>query len=126
MNICAEDDLIIYAAKNYDNPNCQGADEFYSDLSIPSHLKKLFTRYGLSGELKYNLVINHIVCFYNVFLPQAGTRILFYKIDKKHHSILKTFLIFLGRISETTTFKDLDLINIPIDKEIMTILRNNV
>ena len=34
---------------------------------------------------------------YNVF-DKAATPLLFYKIDKEHWSILKTFLVFLNRM----------------------------
>ncbi len=122
-----DQDLVLYAARHYDNPSCHGVEEFYSDLSIPTHLKKLFGRYVQNGDLKENLVINHIILFYNVFDPRAGTRILFFKIDKSYHSILKTFLVFLNRVEENTVFsEDLDFRKIPTDYKLLTYLRKTV
>ena len=48
--------------------------------------------------LKERLIINHLVTFYNVFENHAATRILFYKVEKEYHPVLKTFLVFLNRI----------------------------
>ena len=121
-----DDNIILFAAKNYTNTNCHDIQEFYTDLFIPSHLKKLFTRYSSSGTLKENLIINHIICFYNVFTPIGATKILFYKIDKKYHSYLKTFLVFLGRIDDTTTFRDLNLKDINLDNKLYDYLVNNI
>jgi hypothetical protein len=33
---------------------------------------------------------------YNVFGVEAATRILFYKLEEKDYSVLKTFLVFLN------------------------------
>ena len=41
-----------------------------------------------------------MIVFYNVFPAQAGTRILFYKIEKSFWSMLKTFLVFLDRMPD--------------------------
>jgi hypothetical protein len=58
----------------------------------------LFKRYHDDSVLKERLIINHLVTFYNVFENVAATRILFYKVEKEYHPILKTFLVFLNRI----------------------------
>jgi hypothetical protein len=95
-----DDNILLFAIKHYDNPHCTGIDEFYKDLSSLIYLKRLFKKYQTSGEIKEQLVINHIILLYNVFDQEAATRILFSKIDEDQHSILKTFLIFLDKLKE--------------------------
>lgn len=99
-----EETFFLYAAKHYDNPACYSLDEFYQDLTIPLHVKKLFTRYHINGVLKDRLILNHIISFYNVFSNQAATKILFYKIEPKYHSYLKTFLVYLNRCPDYVKF----------------------
>lgn len=95
MDNLTEDNHLIYALKAYDKPNCV-MSEFQDDYKRFSYLKKLLSRYLQSGELKERLILNHIVILYNVFGVDAATRLLFFKLDKKFHSALKTFLIFLN------------------------------
>ena len=76
-------------------------EEFYDDLKKIKYIKRLFNIYKNNGQLKERLILNHLIVFYNVFNIQAGTRILFYKIEKDFWPMLKTFLIFLDRMPET-------------------------
>lgn len=93
-----ENNFILYAARHYDNPHCSDIEEFYNDLQIPTHLKKLFTRYQSNNdELRDRLILNHFISFFNVFLPFAAVKILFYKLEEKHFVYLKTFLFYLNR-----------------------------
>ena len=89
--------FMLYAMRNYNNPQCHGPEEFSEDLAIPIHLKKLLTRYHVNGVLKERLIINHIISFFNVFDPDAAAKILFFKLDSHHHIYLKTFLVYLHR-----------------------------
>ena len=41
---------------------------------------------------------------------RAATPLLFYKIEQEHWDVLKTFMLFIGRLRES------DLINISTDK----------
>lgn len=103
--------FILFAAKHYDNSQCHDLDEFHQDLLIPMHLKKLFTRYHVNKDLKERLIINHVVCFFNVFEPIAACKILFYKMDAKYHIYLKTVLHYLNRCPEFITINN-QIINI--------------
>ena len=47
-------------------------------------------------DIKERLVINHLTVLYNVFGPEVTSRILFFKMSKEDHSILKTYLTFLN------------------------------
>ena len=123
-----EDNFIMYAIKHYDNPHCRGMDEFLDDLKRFKYLKRLFRKYNSGKELKERLILNHIIVIYNLFGPEAATKMLFYKIEKKFWSQLKTFLVFLNFmpieiiVSKGIEIKETD---IPLDESIIQILRNN-
>ena len=40
-----DSNFMLYAAANYDNPQCYDTDEFYDDLKRFKYLKRLFNRY---------------------------------------------------------------------------------
>ena len=94
-----EDNYMMFAIKHYDNPQGVTQEDFYEDLKKFKYIKRLLKRYQKSGELKTHLLLNHFICLYNVF-EDAATPLLFYKIDEELWSVLKTFLLFLGRIPE--------------------------
>ena len=96
-----EGTFLLYAMKEYNNIQCTNIEEFHDDLKKIKYIKRLFNVYMNGGQLKERLILNHLIVFYNVFPIQAGTRILFYKIEKPFWPMLKTFLIFLDRITET-------------------------
>jgi hypothetical protein len=89
-----ESNFLLYAAKHYDNPSCFDTIEFYEDLNRFKYIKRLFSRYEETGELKERLILNHIIILYNLFGAVAATRMLFLKL-KGHYHLLKPFLVFL-------------------------------
>lgn len=91
-----EDNFVMYALKHYDNPGCSGMSEFEDDLKKFRYLKRLFRKYTTGKGLKEKLIVNHLVIVYNLFGAEPATRMLFYKIDRKHWSQLKTFLVYLS------------------------------
>lgn len=91
-----ENTFLLYCARHYNNPHCQSTEEFYEDLKRIKYIKKLFTRYEITGELKDRLIINHIIVLNNMFGPVATCKILFYKINKQYHPFLKPFLLLLN------------------------------
>jgi len=95
FNDLTERNFILYAAHHYQNPHCTGIDEFYDDLKYFKYLKRLFNRYIKGGELKTNLILNHLILLYNVF-GESATRMLFFKMSNKYWSIMKPFLIQLN------------------------------
>ena len=95
-----DDNFLMYSMREYNNMQCTAIEEFYDDLKKIKYIKRLFNIYTNTGQLKERLILNHLIVFYNVFSVQAGTRILFYKIEKDFWPILKTFLIFLDRMPE--------------------------
>ena len=96
-----DDNFLMFAMKEYNDIQCTDIEEFYDDLKKIKYIKRLFNIYKNNGQLKERLILNHLIVFYNVFPIQAGTRILFYKIEKSFWPMLKTFLIFLDRMPET-------------------------
>ena len=95
-----DDNFLMFAMKEYNDIQFTDIEEFYDDLKKIKYIKRLFNIYKNNGQLKERLILNHLIVFYNVFPIQAGTRILFYKIEKSFWPMLKTFLIFLDRIPE--------------------------
>ena len=113
-----EDNYMMFAIKHYENPQEVTQEDFYEDLKKFKYIKRLLKRYQKSGELKSHLLLNHFICLYNVF-DDAATPLLFFKIDKELWSVLKTFLIFLGRIPE---YPKSAVHDIPVDVECLGIL----
>ena len=91
-----EKNFLLYAMKEYDNPQCVQVEEFYDDLKKVKYIKRLFNQYLNEGVLKERLLLNHIIVFYNVFPVRSATRILFLKIEEEFWPILKTFLVYLS------------------------------
>ena len=103
----------MFAMKHYDNPSCVDELEFLDDLKRFRYLKRLFRKYDKSGELKLRLIINHIIILSNVFGVDATTTLLFFKIERNHWPLLKTFLIYLNFMPES------DLLEVPVNHEVM-------
>ena len=93
-----DDNFLMFAMRQYNNMKCTDIEEFYDDLKKIKYIKRLFNAYKNNGLLKERLILNHLIIFYNVFTVHAGTRILFYKIEKDFWPILKTFLVYLDRM----------------------------
>ena len=120
------ENLMMYAAKAYDKPNCI-LSEFKEDMKRFNYLKRLFKRYRKLGELREQLVLNHLVVLNNVFGPDAATRLLFFKMSKDDYSALKTYLLFLSCMPDRVRgIKSHDIISseIPVDMTIANALRN--
>jgi len=103
----------MFAIKHYSNPSCVDEQEFLDDMKRFKYLKRLFRKYDTSKDLKMRLIINHIIILANVFGVEAATTLLFFKIEKNHWSILKSFLIFLHYMPEN------DLVEVPINHQVM-------
>ena len=121
-----EDNYIMFATKYYDNPQCTTVEEFNDDLNKIKYVKRLFNRFLETGELRTNLILNHLIVIYNVFENEAATRMLFFRVEKKFYSLLKPFLIFLNRLPETVKGidgKDIHTSHIPLNETTIKELR---
>lgn len=119
------DNILLYAIKAYDKPNII-MSEFKDDMKRFNYLKRLFRRYRKVGELREQLVLNHLVVIYNVFGPEVSTRMLFFKMSKEDYSALKTYLLFLNYMPERVRgIKGQDILSsdIPVNMEIANTLR---
>ena len=116
---------MMYAIKAYDKPNMV-MSEFKEDMKRFVYLNRLFKRYRKIGELREQLVLNHIVVLYNVFGPEVTSRILFFKLSKDDYPSLKTYLLFLSCMPDVVygiKGHDIRSSDIPIDVVIADALR---
>jgi len=119
------DNIMMYAMKAYDKPDCI-MSEFKDDMKRFNYLKRLFLRYRKIGELREQLVLNHLVVLYNVFGPEVTSRMLFFKMSKDDYPALKTYLLFLSIMPDRIRgIKGQDIISsdIPIDTRVAEVLR---
>ena len=122
-----DDNFLMFAMKEYNDIQCTDIEEFYDDLKKIKYIKRLFNVYKNNGQLKERLILNHFIIFYNVFTVQAGTRILFYKIEKDFWPMLKTFLLYLDRMPDKIESIRGEVIlasNIQLDDGIISRLRS--
>jgi len=121
-----EKNYLHFAMKYYDNRQCTSVEEFNEDLYKIKYVKRLFNRFLETGELRTNLILNHLIVIYNVFENEAATRMLFFRVEKKFYSILKPFLIFLNRLPEKVKGidgEDIQTNHIPLNETTIKELR---
>lgn len=125
MNQLTNENFLMYAIKNYDNPSCSGLKEFNDDLKRIRYIKRLLGRFQTSGDIKERLIINHLVVLYNVFGVDAANNMLFFKIQEKLWPELKTFLVFLNYMPEQVHYKGHIVLgsDIPLNEDIVKLLR---
>jgi hypothetical protein len=113
-----EENYIIFAIKHYENPQAVTQEDFFEDMKRFKWIKRLLNKYKNTGELNNHLIINHFMVLYNVF-GEATTPLLFYKINKDLWSVLKTFVMYLGRLPE---YPKSTIHDIPVDIECLKTL----
>jgi len=99
FNELNEENFLLFAIKNYENPQAVTKEDFDKDLNHFRYIKRLLKRYKSSGDLKVHLLINHFIILYNIF-GEATTPMLFFKIEEHLWSAVKTFVVFLDRLPE--------------------------
>ena len=107
----------LFASQHYNNPECCDVEEFKEDLTRFKYLKRLLRRYEQYDDLQERLILNHIIVLYNVFGIEAANRMMWFKVEPEHYSMLKTFLIFLNYLPEDAK------VEIPLDQVIIDKLR---
>ena len=110
------DNVIMFAIKHYDNPQCEGEKEFYDDMKRFKYIKRLLRKYKDSNILKERLLLNHIIILNNLFGPEACVTLLLFKIQREYWETLKSFLLFLNII------RDDELQNIKENKSVLELL----
>lgn len=94
----SEEDFLDFCQKTYFNAECSGKNEFNDDLKRIKYVKRLLQKIHKHKTLKSireRLIINHIIILKNVFGEENCIRILFFKLEPKLYSYLKSFLVFL-------------------------------
>jgi hypothetical protein len=115
-----EENYIMFAIKHYENPQAVTQEDFFEDMKRFKWIKRLLNKYKNTGDLNIHLIINHFIVLYNIF-GEATTPLLFFKIDKNLWGVLKTFIVYLGRIPE---YPKTALNDIPIDEKCFNILKS--
>lgn len=125
-HILTERNFIIFAATNYNNPSCVDTREFVEDIARFKYIKKLITRYTETGELKYRLILNHIIVLSNVFQPEPLCRMVLLKMEDQIQYV-KPFLVMLGimieNIHDVKIKRTVDTTTIVMDPKIIDTLR---
>ena len=122
-----DSNFMLYAAANYDNPQCYDTDEFHDDLKRFKYLKRLFNKYRETNDLKERLIFNHLIVIYNVFGPISGTRMLFFKLEG-YYDLLKPFLMFMNHMPDVVSNIgpeniDIKSVDLSMDQSIINVLR---
>jgi len=99
FNELNEDNFLLFAIKNYENPQSVTKEDFERDLNLFKYIKRLLKRYRNSGELRTHLLLNHFIVLYNIF-GEAATPMLFFKLERELWPSLKSFIVFLGKFPE--------------------------
>lgn len=99
FNELNEDNFLLFAIKNYENPQALTKDDFEKDLNHFRYIKRLLKKYKKTGVLKVHLILNHFVILYNIF-GEAATPMILYKLDYDLWEFAKSFIIFLNRLPE--------------------------
>lgn len=93
-----EENFMEFCQRYYFNPECSGKNEFVDDLKRIKYIKRLLQKIHKHKTLKSireRLIINHLIILKNVFGDERCARILFFKLEPKLHSYLKSFTVFL-------------------------------
>ena len=98
----------LFAARYYDNPCCVEPDDFYEDLARFKYIIRLLRKYRDSGIIQERLILNHVICLYNVFDTNAANKMMFFRIERDLWPQIKTFLLYLNYIPETQ-YKDIGI-----------------
>ena len=109
----------LFASHHYDDPQCSSIEEFEEDLRRFRYLKRLLYRYHEYGEIRERLMVNHIICIFNVFGFDPAVRMLKFKIKEPNYwSSIKTILLYLNYIDEGWE------VETPIDDKLVNLLRD--
>lgn len=98
-NSLTEETFVSFCQNCYFNSECSGKNEFVDDLKRIKYIKRLLQKIHKHKTLKSireRLIINHLIILRNVFGEENTTRILFFKLEPKLYSYLKSFLVFLN------------------------------
>ena len=108
--------VVMYAIRHYNNPQCEGEKEFEDDLKRFKYIKRLLRKYHETGILKERLLLNHFIVLNNVFGAEACATLLLFKIQKEYWKTMKSFLLYLNIITKE------ELKDVNEDKKVQEVL----
>ena len=111
------ENVMMFAIKHYDNPQCEGEKEFHDDMKRFKYIKRLLRKHKDSDILKERLLLNHIIILNNLFGPEACVTLLLFKIQQEYWGTLKSFLLYLNMI------RDDELTEVESNEEVLYVLR---
>ena len=111
------DNVMMFAIKHYDNPQCEGEKEFHDDMKRFKYIKRLLRKHKDTGILKERLLLNHIIILNNLFGPEACVTLLLFKIQQEYWGTLKSFLLYLNMIRND------ELNEVESNNEVLDVLR---
>ena len=114
--IITTDNVMMFAIKHYDNPQCEGEKEFHDDMKRFKYIKRLLRKHKDTSVLKERLLLNHIIVLHNLFGSEACVTLLLFKIQREYWSTLKSFLLFLNIL------RDDELQSVEEDKTVLNAL----
>ena len=101
FDILTNKNFQAFALKHYDDPQCEDVADFQEDLRRIRYLKRLLFRHHEYGEIRERLMLNHLICLFNVFGYDACMRMLQFKIQEDAYwSSIKTMLLYMGYVGE--------------------------
>lgn len=87
-----------FAETVYNNPSCKSSLEFDDDFQKIKYIKILINKIIKNKESNIRLLLNHIICFDNVFPGSASLFILLSECNKlEQQKIIITIFYFLKK-----------------------------
>ena len=113
-----EDNFLLFAIKNYENPQAVTKDDFDKDLNHFKYIKRLLKRYKNTGQLKTHLLLNHFIILYNIF---GRAQLLCCSLKLNGLVVVdENFIMFLGRFPE---YPKSFMHDIPVDMDCLVSLQ---
>ena len=116
-----QNNFLLFAIQNYDNPHCTTQDDFNEDLKKFKYVKRWLKKYHETGDMNSHLLLNHIIVIFNCW-NDAAIPMFFYKTETEYWSYLKSFFIYLNRLP---AYPHTDLHDIQEDLNILKRLEGN-
>ncbi len=110
-----EDNILRVAMRAYDNFSINTVEEFEKDFNRYTLIQRQFTNYTKGNKFNVRLLINHFICFTNVF-SYISKDLLLFLIHDKYLKQLNSVLFIFKYIQDPVEL-DEDLV-ILISKEI--------
>lgn len=108
-----ETEFLHLALHSYSNRQCCTVEEFQSDMTRITALRRLLKAYSHDDKFSHRLVLNHCIILFNVF-GQAAYDLLMYKVEDDLKPILLPYLNTLNRLP-----LPIEMMGLEFSKEVM-------